>query len=106
MIDSIWNEIVNSFNKRPRDVATSPINNSVPKWFYVFVSNGNVCIESGRTHKNVSSVKGTRRLNRAEFEDMLVLHHRRNRGEAVSQEAAQRTVNQVYWYGIFNELGL
>ncbi|MBO4982905.1 MAG: hypothetical protein J6D23_02515 [Clostridia bacterium] len=102
----IWNKIVSEFKTNPRDVSTFPMKNTTPKWFYVYVMSGNVYVESGRFHKNVSSIKGTRKLNNEELDEMLILHRRRKRGESVSQEATQRTVNQVYWYGIFKEIGL
>lgn len=106
MNNLVWEKIIESFINNPRDVITVPINKSVGKWFYVTVREGNVCIESGREHSNPSLIKGTRKLNRLELTDMLEFYNRRKNGESISQEATERTVNQVYWYGIFNELGL
>ena len=101
-----WSEILNSFEMAPRDVSTAPIRNSAGKWFYVYVKDCKVCIESGREHDNSSNIKTVRILNPDELEDMLVLYERRRNGESVTYEAVERTVNQVYWYGIFRELGV
>ncbi len=35
---------------------------------------------------------------------MLDLYMRRTKGEAISREATELTRNQVYWYGIFNDI--
>ena len=60
----------------------------------------------GKIHNNISKISSPRRLNPEEAEEMLDLYHRRCKGERVSQLAQEITVNQVYWYGIFAELGL
>lgn len=106
MNNLIWERIIESFINAPRDVITVPTNKSSGKWFYVSIQDGNVCIQSGREHANPSVIMGTRKLNRLELTDMLDLYNRRKNGECISKEASDKTVNQVYWYGIFNELGL
>ena len=40
-----------------------------------------------------------------ELPEIFKLYLRRKQGESVSREATALTVNQVYWYGIFSELG-
>lgn len=41
-----------------------------------------------------------------EIEDIYELYIRRKQGHAVSKQAADVTRNQVYWYGIFSDMGL
>ena len=99
-----WNDIVNSFKNNPRNVSTAPVSNVECKWFYVYVENEDICIESGRNVKNSSVIKGVRKLNPLKLEKILDIYSRRKNGEKISEEARTVTVNQVYWYGIFKEL--
>ena len=41
-----------------------------------------------------------------EIEDIYELYIRRKQGHAVSKQAADVTRNQVYWYGIFSDMGI
>lgn len=102
----MWTAIVEEFSKKPRDIHTVPIQKREPKWFFVFCQKGNVYIESAHEYEPASDITGKRMMNKDEFEDMLEIYHRRCNGEQVSQEAQDRTINQVYWYGIFAELKL
>ncbi|MPM05586.1 hypothetical protein SDC9_51876 [bioreactor metagenome] len=102
----IWGDLISEFSKNPRDVKTVPLVQREPKWFYVSASNDNLYIERGRNHSNKSNISNGRALNKLELERMLDLYHRRKRGEAVSAQATQTTMNQVYWYGIFSEMNL
>ena len=101
-----WNDSVCSYSKNPRDVVTVPTTNRAGKWFYVSVFNGNIIIDGRKKHADSSKLSGPRRLPPQELDAMLDLYHRRKKGESVSAEATAVTVNQVYWYGIFNDLGL
>ena len=102
---NVYEIIFKEFKDNPRDVITMP-KNGVGKWFYVYVKKESVYIEGGKIHNNISKISSARRLNPEEAEEMLDLYHRRCKGESVSQIAQEITVNQVYWYGIFAELGL
>ncbi len=103
--NDLWNQIVNEFAENPRDVQTKPKGNRMPLWFYVSCKNGNVQISSGRTHDNKSNIRALRTLKKEEIEDIFTLYLRRKNDENVSFEATQTSQNQVYWYGIFAELG-
>lgn len=103
--ESLWKEIVNEFTTNPRDVQTRPTGNRRPLWFYVSGVNGCVHISGGRTHENRSNIRAVRTLKEEELADIFSLYQRRKHGENVSYEATQTTQNQVYWYGIFAELG-
>jgi len=98
-----YNDLVNSFRANPREVATAPVNGSTPKWFYVYEHQNAVYIASGREHPNACRVSPDRRLKPAEFPVMLALFQRRKRGEKVSREAKEQSINQSYWFGIFME---
>ena len=45
-------------------------------------------------------------LSEKEIEDIYELYIKRKQGHSVSVQAAAITMNQVYWYGIFNDMGL
>ena len=101
-MNDMWQTIVNALYANPRDVKTIPLNRS-GKWFYAYSDGISVYITNSKSKKPSCSIKGERKLNSEEFEPMIDLYLRRNRGEQVSQEAIRTTVNQVYWYGILNE---
>jgi len=103
--EKLWNEIINEFTENPRDVQTRPTGNRMPLWFYVSGENGSIHINSGRTHVNKSNIRATRTLKKEELLGIFALYQRRKLGENVSYEATCTTQNQVYWYGIFAELG-
>lgn len=104
-MEKIKNEILKSFTDNPRDVHTCPTRNSAPKWFFVDIRNGKIVISESKTHINSSKLKTNRILNSNELPEIFNLYLRRKHGESVSKEATALTVNQVYWYGIFSELG-
>ena len=99
-----WEEMTASFAKNPRDVQTVPLGGG-GIWFFAYAEHGELYVESGRNHANSSVIRNRRRLEKEKLEKMLSLYHRRNRGEAVAQEAKATTQNQVYWYGIFAAMG-
>ena len=102
---NIKNEILKSFTDNPRDVHTSPTRSCTPKWSFVSVSERNVIISESKANINSSKLKTNRLLNFNELPEIFKLYLRRKQGESVSREATALTVNQVYWYGIFSELG-
>ena len=99
-----YNDLVENFRNKPREISTAPINGSEPKWFYVYVDQNEIFIASGREHTNICSVNPDRRLKPAEFLIMLELYQRRKKGEQVSQEAKRQSINQSYWFGIFKDI--
>jgi len=102
----MWQKILQSFLAEPRDVHTVPTTTREPIWFNVFVEKGELYVESAHHHTDSSSISKRRRLNEKLCQTMLSLYHRRIKGESVHLEATRLTMNQVYWYGIFNELNL
>ena len=101
----IYSKILKEFRENPRDVHTVPMNKRKPMWFYVFVKDGCVFIEQAHCTSPACKVK-KRKLNENECEEMSRIYHKRQNGECVSKEAQCRTFSQVYWYGIFNEIGV
>ena len=95
-----WQNIYDSFKENPRDVKTNPKRGSNPRWFYVYSENGNVFIEVAREHSNSSEITQRRPLDKNNFEKMIELNDKRNRGFSVTAEATAVTMNQSYWYGI------
>lgn len=110
----MWSDVVNAYVNNARDVKTDPKPHKVPNyttnpkglWFYVYAEKGNIYIENARNHSNSSRISGRRKLENEKFDAMLSLYERRKKGEAVSQEATDTTRNQVYWYGIFADMGI
>ena len=100
-----WEDIVASYANNPRDVKTVPFRkNGI--WFYVYVENGSVYIENAKKHADSSKLKYRRKLEENKLDAILSIYHRRNNGESVTQEAVDITYNQVYWYGIFADMGI
>lgn len=102
---ALWDNMISSYANNPRDVITVPLNGS-GIWFYVYVASGCIYVESAKKHTNSSMIRNRRMLEQEKAEAMLSLYYRRKRGEAVSREATATTQNQVYWYGIFADMGL
>jgi len=101
-----YNQLLEDFSENPRDICTVPLTNKEPVWFYVFTKNGALFVDKAKFHNNSSSIVKSRELKETECSAMLDIYHRRQKGEAVSRVAAEITRNQVYWYGVFSELGL
>ncbi len=101
-----YEDFVANFKSNPRDIHTVPLDGRTPKWFYISVENDTLCATIAKNHNPSSKITQTRILKPSEYEAMINLYHRRKHGEAVSAEATQTTRDQVYWYGVFNELNI
>lgn len=101
-----YDDLVNSLNSNPRDIVTVPMNNRKGKWFYAFAENGTVFVTVSKEHEPKCSIKMPRPLKKKECGELYELYLRRKKGEHISGEATAATRNQVYWYGIFSDMGL
>ena len=99
-----WQTVYESFLHDPRDVKTTPKANRTPLWFFVYAEDGNIYIGNAKNHSISSKITQRRKLDKNNFEKMMDLNDRRDRGFSVSEEAQSVTVNQVYWFGIFHDL--
>lgn len=100
-----WDEIVLSYTKNPRDVKTVPLRKE-GIWFYVFAENNDLYVTNANNHIDSSKIKTPRKIDKENFVTMLSIYAKRKNGESVTQEAIDITYNQVYWYGIFADMGL
>ena len=100
-----YDNLVNSLSSNPRDIVTVPVNNRKGKWFYAFVKNETIFVTMSKEQQPKCLIKMPRPLKREECGDLYDLYLRRKRGEHVSGEATAATRNQVYWYGIFSDMG-
>lgn len=100
----IWDKIISEVKEQPRDFHTVPKTNKNPLWFHATSDGTYIYITDAKNHDNSSRITGARSLSYVEFLRIYPLYLKRCRGEAVSIEAAKATKNQVYWYGIFNEI--
>lgn len=103
---AVYEKMLREYGENPRCVCTVLTTSKAPVWFYVFEENGKVCVKNAEGHENSSHMIGVRVLEPSESKKMLDIYGRRKRGENVSKEAGKATVNQVYWYGIFADMGL
>ena len=103
---AVYEKMLREYGENPRCVCTVPTTAKAPVWFYVFEEDGKVCVKNAEGHENSSHMIGVRVLEPSESKKMLDIYGRRKRGENVSKEAGKATVNQVYWYGIFADMGL
>lgn len=99
----LYQDLVESYSKEPRDVHTIPLNRE-PIWFFTYVEKGFVYVRSSYIHSRSSRMKAPRKLNPAEFKIMFELYVRRKNGERVSDDATRSSQNQVYWFGIFRNM--
>jgi len=51
-----YNDLVDEYGSRPREMPTSPINASTPKWFRVYAHQDEVYVASGKEHHNVCNI--------------------------------------------------
>ena len=100
-MNELWNKIIYELRTNPRDIKTIPLNRK-GKWFYAYSDGNSIFVTYSRQNKPSCNISIIRKLKNDEFESMINLYKRRCRGEQVSYEATNTTVNQVYWYGIFN----
>ena len=103
-----WQKIMTEFSENPHDVRTMPTNRRASKWFHVYVEKNSLYVEKSHNTKEEDSCQISQRrfLRPSELEDMWVYYLRRRDGENIFREATERCRNQVYWYGIFADLGL
>ena len=99
-------DLVNSFINNPRDICTKPIVNRAGKWFYVYVNNGKIVVDVAKEHEPKCKITTPRVLLEKEIEEIYELYIKRKQGHSVYEKAINLTRNQVYWYGIFSDMGL
>lgn len=100
-----YQDLVSSYSQEPRDVHTIPLRGN-PIWFFTYVDKGFVYVKPAHSKTPSSQIRTPRKLNPTEFDTMLELYHQRNKGRRVSDDATRATQNQVYWYGIFHDMGI
>ena len=103
----MWEEIIRSFAENPRNVQSQPITKRSPLWFYVYVENSTLYVDRAKDAFPSSNLSQRRKLANSskKCDIMYNLYRRRQNGESVSVEASATTVNQVYWYGVFADMG-
>ena len=99
-------DLINSFRNHPRDIVTRPITNRDGKWFYVYTEKEHVVVTIAKENEPKCSISKPRILTENECENMFNLYMMRKQGKKISKVATQASLNQVYWYGIFSDLGL
>ena len=99
-------DIIRSYINNPRDVSTKPTTNRTGKWFCVYVENGKIVVDAAKEKTPKCSINVPRVLLEKEMDAIYSLYVQRKQGHSVSKQAAEVTRNQVYWYGIFNDMGL
>jgi hypothetical protein len=100
-MQNIWLKIIKDLSYNPRDLHTVPKINKKPLWFYAYSDGNFIYIDNAKEHLPSSNISGIRKLSLSEFERMYPIHKRREQGESVSKEAQKASINQVYWYSIF-----
>ena len=95
-----------NYLNNPRDVHTILKDGSIGHWFYAHTENGIIYATPAEKHSPSCSMSHPVKIKEDQFNNMLVLYHRRLAGDKVSKEATDQTRAQVYWYGLFNDLGL
>ena len=99
-------DIVSYLAHNPHDIITNPIAKRTGRWFYAYVENGRAVVATARKHTPKCSISKPRVLPEKEISEIYELYLKRKQGYSVSAQAAAITMNQVYWYGIFYDMGL
>jgi hypothetical protein len=105
MPNELWIKIIDDILKNPRDLQTTPIINRGGVWFSVTTDGKTISVDNAKTEKPSSRIGPTREICKDEFIKMHPIYLRRKRGEKVSKEATNTTINQVYIYSIFKYCG-
>lgn len=95
-----YQDLVNFVLSNTDDISTFPLTKAKPKWFHVYVKDGEIFVENSKTMQPSCNIQGARSLMCSHFETMYDYYRRRLEGEKVSKEATHYDVCQVYWYGI------
>ena len=95
-----YNDLLKNFKSNPRDIHTFPLTGKKPSWFYCYVEDEKLYVDAPKNHTPACQIKSSREINKNEFDAMFDLYNRRLKGESVSVEATETTVNKVYWYAI------
>ena len=103
----MWEESIKSFKENPRDVHSKPLSKRPVLWFNVYVENGKLYVDRAKTETPSSNLTKRRLLSSGPEKCAIMydIYRRRKCGEPVSAEATETTVNQIYWYGIFSDMG-
>lgn len=99
-----YRDVIHNLSANPRDIVTNPLKNRSGKWFYAYEDKGHILVTVAREHSPKCSISTPRVLVEKEFDEIYELFLLRKQGQNVSQKAAEVTRNQVYWYGIFNDI--
>lgn len=97
-------DLVHNLSVNPRDIVTIPLTNRTGKWFYAYADKRQILVTVAKEHSPKCSISVPRVLFEKEFKEIYELYLLRKQGHSVSQKAAEVTRNQVYWYGIFNDI--
>ena len=103
----MWENIIASYTTSPRDVHSVPLLRKDTLWFYVYVENGKLYVDCAK-ERTPSSNLSKRRMLSSSMEKCSIMYDiylRRKTGEPISGEATKITVNSIYWYGIFADMG-
>lgn len=99
-------DIISYLADNPHDIITNPIANRTGKWFCAYVENGKIVVAAAKKQAPKCSISKPRVLPEKEISEIYELYLKRKQGYSVSAQAAAITMNQVYWYGIFHDMGL
>lgn len=99
-----FNNLIYSFEKIPRDVHTYTLTNRTPLWFYCYVENNTLYVETVKEHEPKSIIKNRLKIEDKQFDAMLKLYKDRLSNKQVSSDALNTTFQSVYWYGIIADV--
>ena len=101
-----YKEAALDYLNNPRDVHTVLKDGSIGHWFYVHTENGVIYVTPAESHTPSSRITYPIRLNETEYDTIYAIYQKRKQGKPVSSEATKATRAQVYWFGVFSEIGL
>lgn len=99
-----WKTIMNRLGQERREFHTVPLLNKAHVWFSATVDEERIVITEATENKPSSSLTIPRYLKYKTFEKVYPIYLRREKGEKVSKEVTEITVNSVYYYSLIRFL--
>lgn len=98
--------MIKNIESFPAEIQTIPVSpNKIGVWFSVCTEKSKIFISPAKHNSPASRIKPDTSIPRNDFERLLPIYHRRQKGEKVSEEAKRLTRFQVYIYSILQKYG-
>lgn len=102
--DQVWNAILSKLMDGSKEFPTTPKINRKPVWFSAKTDGKNIFVDAAKNNQPQCNLTMERRLTYDEFKKIYPIYIEREKGENVSEEASNASMNQVYWFSLIKHL--